>query len=71
MNWNSVKDRLPEESDYYLIAWLWDDHKVVGEGYWNMVEWLFPLYSKDKDMNYKNPIVTDWMPLPSPPKEDE
>lgn len=74
--WISVKDRLPEQDGWYL---------VYAPGYWGNSR-IYGLdgmaYSNFKN-NYKDHwgiergisrggavIVTHWMPLPEPPKED-
>ena len=74
--WISVKDRLPEQDGWYL---------VYAPGYWGNSH-IYGLdgmaYSNFKN-NYKDHwgiergisrggavIVTHWMPLPEPPKED-
>ena len=60
--WISVKDRLPRESNQYLIS-----HKecIYIAHYINTADrWI---------MGYHNISIypTHWMPLPEPPQEDE
>jgi hypothetical protein len=59
--WISVKDRLPEEDDV-VVAWL-----EINAG-------LILVYHDGAfyDLAFDKPtmIVTHWMPLPEPPKED-
>lgn len=63
MNWISVKDRLPNESGYYLVCgnntiWICEFLILCNMfgGWCNKAE---------------NPIVEAWMPLPRPYKEGD
>jgi len=61
--WISVKDRLPEEEGEYLIS---DNFKVTvgwfsGENGWIGLDGSF----------YAHGVVTYFMPLPEPPKEEQ
>lgn len=78
--WISVKDRLPEpNTDVLLIAHGWKERSVY-IGRLRTVEptksWLTGITSKGSDWTIwgfsyiVEPIVTHWMPLPEPPKED-
>ena len=62
MEWISVKDRLPNDEEDYLIIYLgWDDlifHKVL---YYCKTEKVW------YDNNMDEYIVTHWQPLPEPP----
>ena len=58
--WISVKDRLPEDDDDVLILIY---GKVIGVGYRINGKWK----SLSKA---KAPVVTHWMSLPEPPKEE-
>ena len=78
--WISVKDRLPDPStDVLLIAHGWKGRSVY-IGRLDKVEscksWLTGLTNKASDWTIcgfsylVEPIVTHWMPLPEPPKEE-
>ena len=57
--WISVKDRMPEKSDSYLVAT--DRGAIWIARYWkNSGQW-----SRAR----LNPHIIDWMPRPAPPKE--
>ena len=62
--WTSVKERLPEDDDHYLV---WSSYNGCAEVamYWGDGEWL-----TDDIVNITR-MVTHWMPLPEPPEEDE
>ena len=78
--WISVEERLPEpNTTVLLIAHGWEPQLVyIGE--LKKVEseksWLTGLVSKASEWTVygfsylKEPIVTHWMPLPEPPKEE-
>ena len=66
--WIPCSERLPKETDYYLVTGQWKGEEIktwvceflvlnsaFGGGWCNSV---------------KNPIVDAWMPLPTPYKED-
>ena len=61
--WTSVKERLPEDDDHYLV---WSSYNGCAEVamYWGDGEWL-----TDDIVNITR-MVTHWMPLPEPPEED-
>lgn len=67
MEWISVKDRLPDTDDYFLIV---DYHGNV-EMAW------FDLYRTKKFQQYDHNVypfeihANYWMPLPEPPKEPQ
>lgn len=66
MEWISVKDRLPEESGYYLYA---ARHPYCGLQNGIGVSYFM---HKVKDWKKINKVyVTHWMPLPEPPTEKE
>ena len=78
--WISVEERLPEpNTTVLLIAHGWEP-QLVYIGKLEKVEseksWLTGLVSKASEWTVygfsylKEPIVTHWMPLPEPPKED-
>ena len=62
--WVSVKDRLPEDSGYYLV--------VYQDKYNGSISTAFDMYVKCKtDEWWENDFmrdVTHWMPIPQPPK---
>ena len=61
--WISVEDRLPDETDYYIVAWRLFKHKlsvrtayfIAGDGW----EWK------------AGEVITHWMPLPEPPSDEK
>ena len=69
--WISVKDRLPN-TDSLVLAWIADkeEPEPIGFGFANFQEQR----ATDIDGNLFTPkgmfLVTHWMPLPEPPKED-
>lgn len=78
MEWISIKDRLPEESDEGIIFY---DGDEVLHG-WYMKK--YPSWDHDGQVSYKEdgiclnetegsyiPLkdVTHWIPMPNPPKE--
>lgn len=78
--WISVEDRLPEPKvDVILIAKGWNDRQVY-IGRLDEVKpsksWITGLTSNGSQWTVwgfsylKEPIVTHWMPLPEPPKEE-
>jgi len=58
--WISVKDRLPEEDGKYLCVW---QGMSIETGLF--INGHFRLYGEIKDK-----LVTHWMPMPEPPKEE-
>jgi hypothetical protein len=63
MDWISVKDRLPEEDDDYLVYG--EDHRgFIFTG----CDW-FVVDCKDW-WNNPHGQVTHWMPLPEPPEDN-
>ena len=66
--WISVKDRLPEKPQNCLVYYKhWcteDDYWAIGmASYINEIEAFVGIDSKYY-------VITHWMPLPTPPKED-
>lgn len=68
MNWISVKDRLPENTDDVL---------VIGDG-WDGMNWWRIYFMEDNvwftidgdEVNKASQLkITHWMPLPEPPKK--
>lgn len=64
--WISVKDKLPKDNDWYLVAW--KDKRDGFEGVptiaWYKDKWVF--LEGTYDENYE---VKAWTPLPEPYKE--
>lgn len=63
--WISVRDRLPEETGYYLI--------VCDSPYRGRKDGINLSFYQHRAKNWKatnNLHVTHWMPLPEPPGED-
>lgn len=58
--WISVKDRLPEKNDEYIVA--------VNDGIQAYSTW--DVYHKSHGWLAEDPRVTHWMPFPEPPKEE-
>ncbi|HAH18428.1 MAG TPA: hypothetical protein DCL29_05405 [Eubacterium sp.] len=58
--WVSVSERLPEDSENYLIA---DSNYINGQYY--KISWFYP---SNKKWSYRNADVIAWMPLPKPMK---
>ena len=61
--WISVKEKLPE-NDYNYLVFTSDRNDAVIATYYGDGEWL------EYDSTNLIPLVTHWMPLPKPPKED-
>lgn len=65
MEWISVKDRLPDRNGWYLVC-VWE---------WVTISW-FDTNGKDHawgdfaTCEASTELVSHWMPLPEPPKED-
>ena len=61
--WTSVEEKLPENDDNYLV-FTSDKNEVEIATYYGDGEWL------THDLTNLTRLVTHWMPLPLPPKED-
>ena len=59
--WISVEERLPEINEEVLVVAVND---FDADEKWVSINWL------DKDNQWPYAIVTHWMPLPAPPKEE-
>lgn len=76
-NWISVKDRLPEENVWVLTIGFWDFGDMsLGSNFRYKVDFL--TYSaREKslvwcsNLQQKQRVITDWMPLPEPPVKDD
>ena len=75
--WISVKDRLPEAPGMYIVT-ACDEGCSYGEGIWYSTvvvaaEWAFGnwIWYEGCHEYDLNDIVTFWMPLPEPPKEEK
>jgi len=73
--WISVKDRLPEVNE--LVVILHEDklklnHRTppVYFGRWKGSDWMEVLDHSDVPW-FSETVITHWMPLPAPPKEEE
>ena len=60
-NWTPMSERLPDEGGKYLVCW---DGKTVDTGFF--FNGHFRLYGEIKDH-----LITAWMPMPEPYKEDD
>lgn len=58
--WISVEERLPEPYIWVLVYA--EKHKVAFDAFYDGAQW--------KDAVLNGLIVTHWMPLPEPPKEE-
>ena len=67
-SWISVKDRLPDKSEEYIVCAIDED----GERFVTTDSWLSLLFGGWYLFGEKSTSkVTHWMPLPEPPKEEE
>lgn len=66
--WISVKDRLPEKSDDYLVYYL-KKYECGFETKWiNVCSFIT---SHDGWQTDNTETITHWQPLPEPPKEEQ
>jgi hypothetical protein len=85
MEWINVKDRLPEDGDKVLVITNRDNYNFTAHRQENIIEIEIVLYCSwakqyvvpdgenprtEVNFNTWKPI-THWMPLPSPPKENQ
>lgn len=75
--WISVKDRLPDVADKYIVT-ACDEWCSHGEGIWYDTVVVVAEYSggcwnwNDNGTDYDiDDLVTHWMPLPEPPKGEQ
>jgi len=61
MDWISIKDRMPDIEDEYLVA----DSKIVSTLEFRNKKW----YSDSLDVYIPKGRITHWMPLPKPPNK--
>lgn len=59
--WISVKDRLPEKHGWYLVF----KHRRF-----SIAEWTGDCWYNENDLPIDDIVITHWMPLPEPPKEN-
>jgi hypothetical protein len=69
MKWISVKDRLPEENDYFL-CYRTNIYRGKEISLYEVLEFIekFKVWRGNGYPNTED--VTHWMPLPEPPKDD-
>lgn len=66
--WISVKDRLPEKYDKFLVLSSFPNDYIIGV----RTSYFHPNYKKlGFTTGFDVDQVTHWMPLPEPPKEDQ
>lgn len=75
--WISVEDRLPDKDGEYIVyaqdefssfsLRIWDRNVVVA-GYYKFGKWFWTDAINEYEINE---IVTHWMPLPEPLREEE
>jgi hypothetical protein len=85
MKWINVKDRLPNKDMSVLVyctgieihKWGFQRHKYIDMDFWHNGDKMFCLYKREwgrgcwgLKVRCKS-IITDWMPLPKPPKENK
>jgi hypothetical protein len=64
MDWISVEDRLPDKEIYVLCHYQNEVIKPIDVGFYSLLVKMW-------NVGYlKSGIVTHWMPLPEPPKQD-
>lgn len=69
MDWISVKDRLPDELTP-VIAYTEASEQGVGMAYIECGKWMDGYSGRGITM-IQQELVTYWMPLPEPPKEEK
>ena len=67
--WISVKDRLPEDRGYYLVAYRDKYNESISVAYDAYVKCSFgEWWGGEFTHDISKRVVTHWMPLPEPPK---
>lgn len=66
--WISVKDRLPDKENLFLI--IYGESRDITLGLWNLKNKRFEEFEIEW-FGYEIPDVTHWMPLPELPKESD
>ena len=74
--WISVKDRLPEEGDSYIVAGKmrlqgepWEYFTDVAASHGCYIDGFWDTFNDWVEGNETH--ITHWMPMPEPPKEEE
>lgn len=68
--WISVKDRLPNEEEIFLVYNGKSNDSYIELGFWNLDKKRFEYYDNE-DYGLEMYDITHWMPLPKPPKESD
>ena len=79
--WISVSERLPEDVGSYLIYYhewsngdflpKYDDYRTRVMRFMNNGKWCMPVCTDKRCEADTNREVTNWMPLPEPPRKDD
>jgi len=64
--WISVKNKLPEKSDEYIVAD--ESNNVFSLIYRTDIKWCYQADNKGYHDLYEHNDITHWMPLPDAPK---
>lgn len=70
MEWISVKDRLPHNSDYVVV--IIEDDPQPAVGFYDD-DWIVSESHKGScgEEFYDNNLITHWMPLPAQPNDED
>lgn len=72
--WISVKDRLPKSMANKVLVWLEHEDRVgyIGFGHYEKYKGQEIWYDLEHNeaFSIRGYVVTHWMPLPAPPKEE-
>lgn len=66
--WISVKDKLPDNEEVFLVYRGESKYPEIELAYWNLNRKRFEYYDNEY-YGYGIDDITHWMPLPEPPKE--
>lgn len=67
--WIPVKEQLPEEDGHYLVYIFCEaDEQLRG---WTQIAWFRRKFYWEHSGEWYREVITHWMPLPEPPKEEE